>query len=584
VSRRVLRNPITWGIAAALLVVVPQLRFAQFSADDYTHLAVLEGIEIHRGMGPLNLYSFFNGDPDLMAERISVGPTAWTADPSQTIKFFRPLSSALLTLNHEIAGLDPLGYAIHGLLWYVVVIVLVSGLVLRVFPEPRGARFHPAVYLVMVMFALSSSNCSTVLWSAAQWILVSTSLGLAALIAHLKWREQGWTPGLYLSLIAMSAALLAGEAALALLAFLAAYELFGSSDPLKKRVIALTPATLLVLVYVAYYKAMGHGSTGLAAYRDPLENPAAYFTALPSKMLAMSGELFLGVQSSAWFFPGQRTRTVLSGVAAVVLVGTLLYPIWKRSPRRQRRRIVWMITGILGSLFPLASRMPNPHILLAPLVGSTVLVGFILNYSWRYAKRRPSLLNVLRLLAGLAFVYLLVIRPPLAWLAFGQQWQSRHERLEQFHSQPILKDLRPHQRAVFLNFRSWDLEFHGYYYRKVHDLPMPEAWWHLSRSSLQHRYHRTAPDTLEMEVIGGSLGVPTTTGGDSRFDKGDGHQLPGLRITILDAHQGGVTRVEFRFDRPLTDDTYRFMAWRDNSLESVDLPPVGESLLVNSDL
>ena len=143
-----------------------------------------------------------------------------------------------------------------------------------------------------------------------------------------------------------------------------------------------------------------------------------------------------------------------------------------------------MVTAVVGSLLPLASRMPNPHILLAPLVGSTVLVGFILTDSWRHARTRPCLSSVLRLLASLAFVYLLVIRPPLAWFEFGRQWQSRHERLEQFHSQPILKELRPHQKVVFLNFRSWDLEFHGYYYRKVQDLPMPEAWWHLSRSSL----------------------------------------------------------------------------------------------------
>ena len=87
-----------------------------------------------------------------------------------------------------------------------------------------------------------------------------------------------------------------------------------------------------------------------------------------------------------------------------------------------------------------------------------------------------------------------------------------------------------------------------------------------------------------MEVIGGSVAVPASTDGDSRFDTGDVHQLPGLRITILDTHLAGVTRAEFRFDRPLTDETYRFMAWRGHSLEPVDLPPVGESFLVNSDL
>jgi hypothetical protein len=576
VTRRVLLSPITWGIAAALLVVVPQLRFAQFNTDDYSHLTVLEGIEIYRGMGPLTLYSFLNGDPDLTSERISRGPTSWTADPSQTITFFRPLSSALMVLTHRIAGLNPLGYAIHGLLWYVLTILFFGLLVTRIFPRLRDGRLHPAAYLVLVIFALSSSNCSTVMWNAARWILVSTTLGLAALTAHLKWREEKWTPGLGLSLLAVSAALLAGEASLAVLAFLAAYELFGNSEPLKKRLVALLPASLLVLTYLVYYKAMGHGSTGLAAYVNPLENPVAFFSALPSKALAMAGELFLGTQSSAWFFPNRRPGTVMAGLAAIVLVGLLAYPIWKRSAGRQRRMIAWMVVGILGSLLPLAARMPNPHILIAPFVGSAILVGFILFYSWRHARRRRNLPNVLRLLASLSFVFVLLIRPPFAWYAFGNGWQAAHERVRQFHHESVVNELLPHQKAIFLNFNSWDLEFHGYYYRMLQDLPMPEAWWHLSRSSLQHRYHRTAPDTLELEVVGGGIG-----GDNPYLTEGHVRQLPGLRVAVLDADQSGATRVQFRFDKPLTDDAYRFMAWREGSLESVDIPPVGESILIN---
>ncbi len=575
-TRKILLSPVTWGIVAVLLVVVPQLRFAQFNTDDYSHLAVLEGIEIYRGMGPLTLYSFLNGDPDLMSERISRGPTTWTADPSQTITFFRPLSSALMVLNHRISGLAPLGYAIHSLLWYVLAILLFSRLVTRIFPRLRGGRLHPAVYLASLIFALSSSNCSTVMWNAARWILVSTTLGLAGLTAHLKWREEKWRPGLVLSLLAVSAALLAGEASLAVLAFLAAYELFGNPEPLKKRLVALLPASLLVLTYVVNYKVMGYGSRGLAAYVNPLESPIVFLSALPSKALAMLGELFLGIDSSAWFFPDRRPGTVMAGLAAVVLAGLLAYPIWKRSAGRQRRMIAWMAAGILGALLPLAARMPNPHMLIAPATGSAILVGLILFYSWRHARRRRTIPNVLRLLASLSFVYLLLIRPPFAWFAFGSEWQAAHERVRRFHHESIVNEILPHQKAIFLNFNSWDLEFHGYYYRMLQGLPMPEAWWHLSRSSLPHRYHRTAPDTLELEVIGGGIGD-----GNPSLRKGEVRELRGLRVVVLDADRSGATRVQFKFHRPLGDDAHRFMAWREGSLEPVDVPPVGESILVN---
>ena len=574
-SVRIPLPPLAWGIAAALSVALPQLRFAEFNSDDYSHLAVLEGIEIHRGMDPLHLYGFLDGSRDLVARRMAEGPTAWYADPSATIRFFRPLSSALMTLNHRIAGLEPLGYAIHSLLWYLLLIVLVGLLYRRVFPTPSVGGSHPGIYLALVMFALSSSNCSLVMWSATRWILISATLGLAGLTAHLKWREEGWMPGLPLSLLAFSAALLAGEAALSVLAFLAAYELVGNARPLKQRLTALLPPGLLAAGYLLFYKAMGYGSTAVPAYLDPLENPAGFLFALPTKVAAMLGELFLGIPSAPWFFPAMRSGRVIAGLAAAALATLFIYPSWQSSPRRQRRRVLWMVAGMLGSLLPLAARAPNPHILLIPFVGGAFLVSFAGGYWWRRARERLDARSGLGALAGLGFVFALLVRPPFVWFGFGPGWQQAHDQLEQFHTQSIVSDVQPGQKAVFLNFNSWALEFHGYYYRKVMGLPVPDAWWHLSRSPLEQRYRRTAANTLELEVISGGLVGPALS------SQGDVHSLPGLEITILETGSAGVTRVRFEFDHELTHSDYRFLAWRGGTLESAEIPAVGGTLVVN---
>jgi hypothetical protein len=71
------------------------------------------------------------------------------------------------------------------------------------------------------------------------------------LAAHLKWREKNWRPGRLLSLIAVITALLAGEASLSVLAFLAVYGLFGRSDPFKKRFAALVPGVFITVAYLA---------------------------------------------------------------------------------------------------------------------------------------------------------------------------------------------------------------------------------------------------------------------------------------------------------------------------------------------
>jgi hypothetical protein len=574
-SARLPFPPLAWGIAAALIIAVPQLRFAEFNTDDYSQLAVLEGLEIHRGMDSLHLYGFLDGSPDLVARRMAEGPTPWYSDPSATIRFFRPLSSALMTLNHRIAGLEPIGYAIHSLLWYLLLIVLVGLLYRRIFPTPSGGGSHPGVYLALVMFAVSSSNCTLVMWSATRWILISATLGLAGLMAHLRWREEGWTPGLPLSLLACSAAFLAGEASLSVLAYVAAYELVGSAQPLKQRVTALLPPGLLAAGYLLFYKGMSYGSTGVQAYLDPFENPAGFLFALPTKVAAMLGELFLGIPSAPWFFPAMRSGRVMAGMAAAALVTLFIYPAWQRSAVLQRRRVVWMVVGMLGSLLPLAARAPNPHILLIPFVGGAFLVSFAGHYWWRRARERLDAHSGLAALAGLGFVFALLIRPPFVWFGFGPGWQQAHDQLEQFHTQSIVRDVLPGQKAVFLNFNSWALEFHGYYYRKVMGLPVPDAWWHLSRSPLEHRYRRTRANTLELEVMNGGLVAPLSS------REGDVRSLPGLEITILEMGPQGITRVRFEFDHELTHSAYRFMAWQEGALESAEIPAVGGTLVVN---
>jgi hypothetical protein len=49
----------------------------------------------------------------------------------------------------------------------------------------------------------------------------------------------------------------------------------------------------------------------------------------------------------------------------------------------------------------------------------------------------------------------------------------------------------------------------------------------------------------------------------------------------METAQALVTRVQFKFDGSLGDGVYRFLAWRGDVLRPVDLPPVGESILVN---
>jgi hypothetical protein len=366
------------------------------------------------------------------------------------------------------------------------------------------------------------------------------------------------------------------------MAFLAAYEFFARHDPLKKRVKALLPASLLVVVYLALYKAMGCGTAGISDYLDPFNDTAAFLSALPGKGLASMGELFFGSNASLWYFPERRLTVVLVGAAAIMVIGLLLYPVWKSSSRSQQRRILWIIFGTLGSLLPLSARSPSSHVMLIPLIGGSVLVGFILYYWGQQVKKPFSFRNIPGILACAALVVLLFIRPPFTWFRFAGGWQENHRQVETFHRQSVLNQLLPHQKAIFLNFYDWAYDFHGYYYRKLYDMPMPESWWRLSSSSQPRRYYRTAEDTVVMEVIDDSQ-TRNSEPINNNPGKDNVIRLQGFQVTILKTGPVGPLRVEFKFDRSLDDGVYQFLLWREGGLHFQEPPPEGQSLVVSNE-
>jgi hypothetical protein len=74
-----------------------------------------------------------------------------------------------------------------------------------------------------------------------------------------------------------------------------------------------------------------------------------------------------------------------------------------------------------------------------------------------------------------------------------------------------------------------------------------------------------------MELPGGEIHAPF-------FKPHDVVAINGLRVTVLAMNKNGPTRVEFKFDRSLDDPSFCFMAWKNDRLLQVKMPPLGESL------
>lgn len=586
--KKLLKAPVFWGILAALVLCMPVIDAYDIIATDATHVVYLEGMKPYPGYGPFSLYSFADGSEETMSALISEGFYPWFTNLDHKMKLFRPIPSLLIYLNHKLSRLTPWGYPLHSLLWYVLVIVLLDRLVCLILPDSRSGGLKPVRYVALLIFVMATRNAFLIAYGGARYYLVVLAFGLAGLIAHIKWRERDWIPGRWLSLCAFLLCLLSGEAALAMVAMLAAYELFGSPEPLKKRIRALLPMAVMVSVYLVFYKLMNYGTAHFEFYTNPFNDPLGFLLALPARLAAMVGELFLGSMSvmgvmSKGAFGPPSWHYYLGGAVTVILVGLLVYPLWKTASGTLRRRLRWLFIGTLAALVPLAAALPNSRLVILPSIGSSIILSFILVHWWRRVRERPKSMVwlgavVCILLAGIHLVY-----APYHWFSDQKQFKFFMNAWDASHRESVLNEIKPHQTAVFLNGTGGDAFMSGFRHRLVNRLPMPAAWWPLSYMEKNNRYVRTGENTLELEMLEGKslLDTPnvfTAHDPNSPFKKGEVLTFRGLRVRILDLNERGPTRMEFSFNQSLDDPVFVFYKLHKGKLETVSPPAVGESL------
>ena len=166
------RHPIWLALAVAAVLSIQLVPHSTFVGDDYIQLGILEGTTEGFGAGPFDLYDFMDGSTEGVRRKMESGPVPWFVHPQLEVHFFRPVSSALLALDHVIFGLRPWGYRIQAIVWYLL-IVAVYGAWLRLV-QPAGDRgrdagrtLGPAAVLAASDSCLDSSNWLSAVFTRA---------------------------------------------------------------------------------------------------------------------------------------------------------------------------------------------------------------------------------------------------------------------------------------------------------------------------------------------------------------------------------------------------------------------------------
>jgi hypothetical protein len=371
-----LEHPRAGGVVVALglLLALPSLSLGFFS-DDYTFIDYLER-RVAFNSPWWDLYRFTPGDPTEVRRLIALGQYPWWTTPDLRMHFVRPIPSALFALDHAVFGRNPVLWHVHSLLWFGALLLAANALFRRLLPAATAT-------VALLLFALSDAGFAPSAWLSARHHLLAALFSALGLLAHVRWRTEGWKPGRPLALLSFVVALLCGEAALGALALAFAYEVLGTSEPpLGSRVVRGLPFAGLAIAYLSLYSAFGCGGYGGAGYLSPLSEPVAFVLAAAKRFPIFLADAVLGTPAEAANLESVARPLVVVGLVAAALYALLLRAVLRHATDGERAAVKWLLPGALVAMsaglggFPGARELMIPNFGLSPTLAVVLVHGF----------------------------------------------------------------------------------------------------------------------------------------------------------------------------------------------------------------
>ncbi len=411
-----------WVLAAlCALLVLPSLT-AGYVLDDFLHQNILSGkVQVQGPLSPYGLFVFVEGDPSRVRAMVETGTLPWWTLDTLQIEFWRPLTELTHGIDHALGPNVPVLAHTHNLLWGAALVCLATLLYREIHGVVLAAGF------AAIAFALDDGHAFPLVWLANRNTLIAGTLAIAALLCHVRGYRHGWKAGSLLAPAFFIAALLAAEAALAMLAYFVAYHWVYSSErsasrhrPSAARFRPLLPYAAIAVAYLAAYRVLGYGVHGSGQYLDPVSQAGIYLVrALPRAVLLLAGQFAtVPLALETFHYRDEVARVVFVVVAAVIVwavVRALIVPRWSRCETR-----FWVI-GMLLSLPPALVLGSFARVLMIVGIGGAGLLGIVFEDWYESVELRPGRWSMLGrrglvamhlILAPLALFGMSLILPP----------------------------------------------------------------------------------------------------------------------------------------------------------------------------
>ncbi len=572
------RAPLLWTAALGMLVAVPSLTVGLI-LDDFvvreTLVAMVNGQE-PRVPWP-QMATIASGDPIETLERRTHAIVPWWTLPGVRIAFYRPL--VVLTYLPDYAFWPDALWAmhLHSVLWYGL-LCLLAGLACVELGSDRRIALLAAVF-----YALDDGHALAISWLSARSVLMAACFSFAALLAHHRWRRQGWKAGAWLAPIALLAALLSAEMAACFLGYFVAYAFSFDRASLRYRIASLLPAVATTMIWRVGYVALGYGAYGSGFYVDPIHAPLLFLTEAPQRMGSLLGWQF-GLPFMLLAHLSEPVAWAASFAAVVPIGAGVLWLIARRARGDPEIRF-WSMASVV-SLVPLVAAPPSEHLMLISGLGGSALLAHLV---FATARSWPGLSPARRWAAGPVTGAALVIHLLLAavFLSYGTYAAGRVPARFGFSHAPVLgEDPELHRRdVVVVNGPNCMHSLQIPYERIRRGQPFPAHTWLLGTASDQDvEVLRVDANTLQLTAEGGYLKEHLATffrAPGHPFHRGEQIRLLNNTVAVVEVTDDGrPLKIWVRFDVPLEHEDLLFIAWDGRDYARFDLPKIGQRVLL----
>jgi len=571
------REILFWAALAAFVLTIPSL-FVGFSGDDYYIQSVM--LEVNTDMpgiakAPFDAFLFVKGDLQATRQLIELGFLPWWTYPNLKLAFWRPFSSLAHWIDFKLFPESAWLMHLHSMAWYVLLGIVIT-LLYRRFMVPNWVAGFAAL-----LYVADDAHGIAIGWLANRNALMAAVFGFLVLLMHDKWRRDCWKPGPWVAFTCFILALLSGESAIAICAYLFAYAVFIEKGRLTKRFATLLPYGLMVILWRIVYTRLGYGVAGSGFYIDPSQSPGRFAIELVQRVPVLLLGQLAGPNSDLWQLISNFWSNIYFVFAAVCIlfIGWVLWPILRRDAVSR-----FLALGMLLSVLPACGSLPNDRLLFFAGFGGMGLVALFLSTA---RDRFRSALPFYRFCAnGLTWVWICVhlVVSPLLLPLYTLLPASFERSLELAAATVPVHDLSENEKIVIVNVPVELMIGQLPYLQPLRDNLQGFQPRLLSAGLTDIKVNRENEKTLVLQLEDGFFATPWNQFfRDPLLTMEEGYtlRLSGLVITVTAlTDDGRPAEVRFEFDEQLEDPSLRWVTWSSHGFVPFTLPDPGETILM----